>query len=191
MLSTILLDWYSIFYWLTVSDKVIRFFDVASTIFTVFAILSFIAYLISTMFRANSIYETKSENSEEESKSPYVRSWEYFRKKSGPLFYTFLALSIITWIGYVATPSKTDCLLIIAGGSVGNFVTTDSSSQQIPKDITKFLHISLQKEISELDADARKELGLQTPKEKLIDKVKNLSQQELIKFIEGDTSIVK
>lgn len=185
------MDWYSIFYWLTVADKVKQFFDTTSTLFTVLSVVFFIALIGFTWAKAFQISENKTRNNEEDTTNPTLRGLEFAKKRVQSLFYSFLALSLITWAGYVAVPSKTDCLIIIAGGSVGNFITTDSSSTQIPKDVTRFLHLSLQKEISSLDADARRELGMQTPKEQLLDKVKDLTKEQLINYLQTDTTILK
>ena len=82
----------------------------------------------------------------------------------------------------------------MAGGAVGNFITTDTSSRAIPADITKFLHLSLNKEIEDLSkevkSDIKKELGIQTPKDKLLDKVEKLTKDELIEFLKNDSTIL-
>ena len=84
--------------------------------------------------------------------------------------------------------------MIVAGGAVGNFITTDTSAKSIPSDITKFLHLSLNKEIEDLQkevkTDIRKELGVQTEKDKFIDKVEKLSKEELIEYLKRDTTLL-
>lgn len=70
-------------------------------------------------------------------------------------------------------------------------MTTDSSAKEIPSDITKFLHMSLKNEINDLNSDTKKELGVQTPKEKLLDNIKNLSKEQIIEYIKTDTTNVK
>ncbi len=64
----------------------------------------------------------------------------------------------------------------------------DSSAKQLPADITRFLHLSLQKEVSELGEEAKKELGLQSPKEKLIEKVKTMTKEELVEYLQSDST---
>lgn len=185
------MNWYSVFYWLTVSDGVKRFFDVASNWFTFFTIIFFIIAIVTSIGKAYAIDEENLKTQEEEKKNPNFRSWELAKKYAMKFFYTFLILWLFTWLGYVFTPSKKDCLLIIAGGSVGNFITSDSSASKIPSDITSYLHLSLKKEISQLTAEERTELGMQTPKERLLDKVQKLSKEELIDFLKSDTSLTK
>lgn len=182
------MNWYKVFYWLTVSDGVKDFFDIFSNIFTWFAVIFFILVIIFTIGKANSIYEEDMENNEDEKKNPTVRSWEFGRKYSFLLFYIMLGLSLLTWIGYVATPTKKDCLMIIAGGTVGNFLQSDSTAKQLPSDLTKYLHLSLQSEIKNLSEDARKELGIKTKEEEYLDKLKTMSKEELINLIASPDS---
>lgn len=184
------MDWYTIFYWVTVADGVKRFFDVASNWFTFFAIVFFILAIVFSVGKSSSISGEKLKNEEEDKKNPDYRSWDLGKKHSMKFFYTFLVLWFVTWMGYALTPTKKDCLLIIAGGSVGNFITSDSSAQKIPSDITDFLHLSLKKEIQELTVEERDEIGMQTPKEKFLDKVKELSKEELIDFLQSDTTLL-
>ncbi len=185
------MNWYSIFYWLTVADGVKRFLDTASDIFTFFAILTFVILVITMIGKAIQTSSNDVKNDEEEKKDSALRGWNLARSFSAKLFYPFLILAIITWLGYVMVPSKKDCLLIVAGGAVGNFITSDTSARQLPADVTKFLHMSLKKEISELNDDARRELGVQTPKERLIDKAKQMTKEELISYLQSDTTIAK
>ena len=71
-------------------------------------------------------------------------------------------------------------------------MATDASAKQLPSDVAKFLHMSLKAQIDDLSEDAKKELGFQTPKEKikekLLNKAKKLSKDELVKFIQTDTT---
>ncbi len=128
-------NYYDVFYWLSVSDGVKHFFDVVSNIFTAGAILSFMALVICIVFKSG----VAMGSDEEDKKSPTVRSWELGRKYFTRLFYTFLPLAIICWMGFVFTPTKKDCLMIVAGGAIGNFIQSDSSSKALPSDVTKFL----------------------------------------------------
>jgi hypothetical protein len=95
------------------------------------------------------------------------------------------------WFLYLFTPSKGDTLLIIAGGAVGNFVTSDSSSKAIPSDITNFIHMKLKAEMINVDDDIKRQLDVQSPKEKFMDKVKDLSKEQLIEYLQKDTTLIK
>lgn len=174
------MNFYSVFYWITVSDGVKDTFDAFSNIFTFLSVIAVICYAIAIGFTVN---ETLGVNE----KASALR----WRKFFGRTFWFSFIMCMITWFGYVATPSKKDCLLIVAGGAVGNFLTTDSSAKALPSDVVSFLHLSIQKEITELGADARKEFNMQTPKEQLVEKAKAMTKEELIKFLQTDTSIIK
>lgn len=185
------MNWYHIFYWLTVSDSVKHFTDVASNIFTVASVLTFIAYLIGVIGVSYSISDNNSKSIEEDNTDPDIRSWGRFKTISMKTFYVMLPLAIITWSLYVLVPSKKDCLLIITGGAVGNFITSDSSAKALPSDLTKYLHLSLNKEINDLGSDTREELGLSTPKEKLNNKLKDLTKDQIIEFFKNDSTFIK
>lgn len=188
------MDFYEIFYALTVSDGVKKCFDVFSNIFSWFTVLSFLIIIATMIGKATTVSSNNLKNENEDKTDSDWRAWETARKVAMTGFFTFLPLCIITWIGYVATPTKKDCLLIIAGGAVGNFIVSDSSSKQLPSDVTQFLHLSLKNEIKDLGEAAKKEisvqLGTQTPKDKLIDKVKELSKEQLIEYLKSDSTVL-
>lgn len=177
------MNYYSVFYWLTVADGVKEVFDTFSNIFTFLTVVSFIVYAILIGVSIES--KAKQSNDYEDT----VR----WRKFVGKFYWTSQIICIITWLGWVFTPTKKDCMLIVAGGAVGNFITTDTSAKAIPADITKFLHLSLNKEIDDLQkevkTDIRKELGVQTQKEKFIEKAEKLTKEQLIEYLKNDTTI--
>lgn len=177
------MNYYSVFYWISVSDGVKEVFDTFSNIFTFLTVIGFIAYAILI---GVSIDSKVSKNDDYED----VVRW---RKFVGRFYWTCQIICIITWLGWVFTPTKKDCMLIVAGGAVGNFITSDTSAKSIPSDITKFLHLSLNKEIDDLQkevkTDIRKELGIQTPKDKFIEKVEKMTKDELINYLKNDTTI--
>lgn len=160
------MNWYKIFYWLTVADNV-------KTVFLVLAVACGIFTIIATI-GAYGAFE-----------NPY-KEWESFSKRVYKVMVIIFLLSGLLW---TFTPSKTDCLLIIAGGSVGNFITSDSSSRAIPADITKFLHLKLQDQILSSSDDIKRQLNMQSPKEKLMDKVKDLTKEQLIDYLKNDSTI--
>lgn len=188
------MNWYQIFYGITVADSIKNFFDATSDIFTFFAVVSFILLIISRIGRVIQISESGSANDETDKVNPEIRAWEYAKTFSGKLFYPMLILALVTWIGYVVTPTKKDCLFIVAGGAVGNFMQSDSSAASLPSDITNFLHLSLKKEIEELDVEDQKDLGVDTTKKgikvdasgDIMDKLKDMSKDEIIKYLENN-----
>ena len=188
------MNYYSVFYWLTVADGVKKCFDVFSNIFSWFAVLAFLTIVVSMIGKACVVSSNRLKNENEDKTDSDWRAWEAARKIAMTGFYIMLPLCIITWIGYVATPTKKDCLLIVAGGAVGNFITTDSSSKALPADVTQFLHLSLKNEIKSLGEEAKKEIsapiGLQTPKDKFLDKMKELTKEEIIEYMKNDSTVI-
>lgn len=193
-------NWYNIFYWLTVSDSVKRFFDVSSNIFTVLTIISFIILVIASIGKSSSISENNVQSPEDELKDSDVRSWESFRRYTSKVFWPLLILSLVTWVGYVATPSRKDCMLIVAGGAIGNFIGSDSSAKSLPADATEYLHLMLGKQISDLrnpKADSVITTVTTTTtvaapaKQTFLDKAKNLTRDELVDAIKNDTTLFK
>ena len=184
-------NWYNIFYWLTVADGVKGFFDAVSNIFTTFAVILGILWIGLLIARAVNVDYLKLRDKEQEKVNPTMRGIDWAKKYSSISFYICLGLAIVMWICYVLVPTKKDCLLIIAGGAVGNFITSDSSSKALPADITEYLHLSLRDEIKSLRTDVKKDLGMQSKKENLIDKVKNIGddalKKELLEYINGDS----
>lgn len=186
------MSWYSVFYWISVADNVKNFFDTASDIFTFFTVISLLALFIARIGKSIQISESQTKNDDQDKVNPMMRAWESGANFASKLFYPMLILSLITWAFYSLTPTKKDCLMIVAGGAVGEFMQSDTSASSLPSDITAYLHMSLKKEISDLSVEDRQEIGVETDKDKLMDKVKDMSKEEIIKFIESqsDTSSV-
>ncbi len=166
-----MINWYKIFYWLTVADSVKIVFATVTVISLVFTVVLTIGALFGESFELNA-YE----------------DWKRFTRR----FYRVISVvTLVFGLAWVFTPDKTDCMLIIAGGAIGNFVTTDSASKAIPADIAQFLHLGIQRQIANLGEDARKQLGIQTPREKFLDKAKELTKEQILEMIKTDTTAVK
>jgi len=168
------MNWYSIFYLITVADNAITFFGWLAGLSTAYTIIYWIVRGVS----ADDGFWRYDEHA-------------LARKRLFRLSYTILIAMFIGWAGVVFTPSKKDCLLIVAGGSVANFLTSDSSAKALPADVAKFLHLSLRKEVEDLSAEAKAELGLNTPKDDFINKAKEMTKEQLIEFLKKDTTILK
>jgi hypothetical protein len=188
------MNWYKVFYWLTVSDGVKDALDTFSNIFTFFSVIFGLWYAICVVVILSSDLGAEEIQIESEKE---LKSWLNYRKWSGRTFWFTFTLTLGLWIGWAMTPTKKDCLMIIAGGSIGNFISNDSNATKIPGDVTKFLHMSLRNEIKDLElpTDVKqsltKDLGIKTDKEEFADKLKSLSKEELIKFIQSDTTKTK
>lgn len=188
------MNWYSIFYWLTVSDGVKEFFDVTSNITTGLTIVTLAAYVILKIAQSVCISEHKLKTVEAEAQDPDTRSYGKASRVVLGLFILSIAMSMTTWTGYVLTPTKKDCLMIVAGGAVGNFLTSDTSASQIPSDITTFLHMGIQKEIANLNTSeseikhdpvtmVAEPASDTTDTDRIVGKLEDMTKEELIRLI--------
>lgn len=154
------IDFYKLFYWLTVACNFKSFVFACCVILSIVFAIALIWYLIELFF---------DENTDGDREKPAKMLWRVL-----PFFLVF-------WLLYILIPDKKDTLMIVAGGAVGNFLTTDSSAKQLPADLTRFLHVKLMEASS--DSPEIKELLL-TPEQKAqqerIDKLKSLSKDEII-----------
>ena len=75
-----------------------------------------------------------------------------------------LPFLILFWSLYIFTPNRRDALLIVAGGQTLKFLTNDSTSKQIPHELSNFVLT----ELKNMASDAKVELGIQTQKEKVL-----------------------
>lgn len=157
------MNYTTLFYWLTVADNAKTFFTVVMGIFTVISVISTLAYF----FNADSNEEVQA----------ISRKWMWWS-------YPF---AIFFWILYIGTPSKKDALLIVAGGQTLNFLTTDSTSRQIPHELSNFVLA----ELKNMASDAKVELNIQGQREKILDEAKNMTSQELISRMKSDSIFAK
>lgn len=120
------MNWYSVFYWLTVANNVSVFLGWMAGIMTAATIIMTVVQVVVA-------------TNEETLGKRFYKWW-----------WTFIVCSLIGWAGFVLVPDRESCLLIIAGGSVGNFITSDSSSRQIPAEVTLLLRDKLRQEVKEI-----------------------------------------
>ena len=151
------MNWYKVFYLLSIADKV-------SGVMLALVIVTGIYTIVASVWALG-----LGDN-----------PWKDWGTGAKRVYYIWTTTFFLSLILFTFLPSKKDCILIIAGGSVGNFITTDSSSLAIPADITKYLHVALNREISDLDTEFKKDMGMLTKKEEFIEKVKSLSKEEVI-----------
>jgi hypothetical protein len=92
------------------------------------------------------------------------------------------AKKIIKWLATTAIvcgllvmfiPSKKDLLLIVAGGAVGEFITTNPDARQLPADVTKFLRAEILSATAELSPAYQAER----------DKLANASKEDLVEML--------
>lgn len=175
------MNWYQIFYLFSIVDNLGTFFGWMVTIFTLISLVSWIVFIIYKS-TANGVFtdEKKEEDAEDKQNLSIQRRWVWYS--------TFFF--IIFWLLYIATPTKKDMLLIIAGGSVGEFVANDSSAQKLPADITRFLHAEIVKataEIGEDKDDAKEEKKSVIAPE--VERIKKMSKEELERILIKEVGI--
>jgi hypothetical protein len=158
------MNWYSIFYWVTVADGVKMFFNTFAIIFTVAFIVCTIGYFIS----ANYVSENQGGSYETDRKE-----WDVWRRAWKRMWTACMISMPLLWAGFVFCPSKKDAVVIIAGGAVGNFITSDSSARQIPSELTLLVREKMRSEIKDLKMSD----VLQT------DTLKDKTKEELIEIL--------
>ncbi len=165
------MNWYSIFYWLTVADGVKSAFDVFSNIFTWFTIVALIIYIIATIYGHSGECNDKDVN-------------KHWRKHLGWIMSLCMFLTTVTWVGYMAIPTKKDALLIVAGGSTMNFLTTDSAAKEIPHEVMNYLVT----ELKSMSEEAKVDIGIKEQTNKIIEEAKGMTGAQLIERMKSDST---
>jgi hypothetical protein len=181
LLST---NYYKLFYWVTVADSVKDFLFTMGIIFGVLTGLSLIGNLWSSTAMASEISSGETQNRD-------YKQWEVWQKHWKRLFNWCLIPAILFIGGLMFTPSKKDCVLIVAGGAGVGFLTSDSSARALPADLTKYLHTALVEQTKDLSTDVKEKLGVATPKETLLNKATKMTKDELIEWLKTDTTVIK
>jgi hypothetical protein len=154
------MNWYKLFYWLTVADNAKTMFITFTVIFTLISGVATIAYF------ANMDIDVDEQK--------MSRKWMWWS-------YPFM---ILFWSLYIFTPNKKDALLIVAGGGTMEFLTTDSTAKQIPHELSSFVVTQLKS----MGEEAKVELGIQSQKDKILDEAKSMTTQQLLDKMKIDTN---
>jgi len=154
------MNWYTIFYWLVVADNAKALFITGIVIFTLISILATICYIMNV-------------EEGDEANQRMSRKWMWYS-------YPFM---ILFWSLFLFTPSRKDSLLIIAGGGALEFLTTDSSAQQLPHQAMEFVVGELRTMAKETQVD----LGIATQKERILEEAKKMTNEQLLQRVQVDT----
>jgi hypothetical protein len=119
-------------YYFTIAGKV-------STFFNVLAIVSTVTFALSVFITLICMAECGVEEAWAFPILKKLRKWT-------------VVMAIPMWLIFIAIPSQHDILLIVAGGSVGHFIESDSSVKALPSQVTLFLKEELGKQIHEVTA---------------------------------------
>lgn len=170
------MNYTSLFYWLVVADNARLLFGWGAGIFTAIAIVSTI---FNVVCRGGQINGDNSQTSRDEygHTADVARKWMWWS-------YPFMFL---WWSFLVFTPSKKDALLIVAGGQTLNFLTTDKSAKQIPHELSNFVVT----ELKNMAKDASVDLNIADQKDKLLEKAKKMTAEELMLKMQKDTTFAK
>lgn len=156
------MNWYKLFYWLTVADNAKTMFIVFTALFTLIAVIATIAYL---------------SNHDDEDNQKMSRKWMWWS-------YPFM---ILFWSLFIFTPSRKDALLIVAGGGTMEFLTTDSTAKQIPHELSNFVVT----ELRNMGEEAKIELQVMSQKDKILDEAKKMTSDQLLQRMKVDTNFAK
>lgn len=166
-----------LFYWVSVADNATTLFGWMVVLFTIISLIVTIIFLVG-MFAEEFSDEKGADGISERMKFiSWMRKW---------LFWSY-PIMVLFWMLYVLTPDKKQSLLIIAGGGVLNYLTTDSIAKQIPHELTDYVVT----ELKSMATDVKVDLGIQTEKEKILESVKGLSSEELIEKMKNDNNLAK
>lgn len=164
------MNWYSIFYWISVADKVSKMLGSIAILTFVLLIICAIGWFVST----NAVSESANRGNETDQSVSY-NEWMVWLRSWRLCSVLCLIICVITSIMWAGLPSKKDALIIVAGGAVGQFITTDSSAKQIPAEAMNLLRTKIRSEIMELN----------NPVAALTDTLQEKSKEELIELLKN------
>lgn len=165
-------DFTSLFYWLVVADNAKTMFVVFIVVFTAISVLSTFCY-----FAASSTLGADGQTKNDEQNQAMARKWVWWS-------YPFM---ILFWSLYVFTPNKKDALIIIAGGQTLNFLANDKSAKQIPAELSNFVLTEIKNQAKEAAVD----LNISSQKDKILEKAKTMTFEELREEMKKDTTFAK
>ena len=155
------MNWYKLFYWLTVADNAKVMFIVFTVLFTLISVVSTVLYFING-------------GTGDDDEQKMARKWMWWS-------YPFM---ILFWSLFIFTPDRKDALLIIAGGGTMEFLTTDSTAKQIPHELSNFVIT----ELRNMGAEAQIELGVKSQKDKILDEAKQMTSEQLLQKMKVDSN---
>lgn len=166
------MNWYTIFYLMSVADNL-------STFAIWIAVLSTLTFVITLILRIPNFDDNGLVSEEDDGEEEY-KNW--ISKLNLILKHSIVYL-IIFWSIYILIPSRKDMILIVAGGTVGQFISNDENAKKLPSEVFQYLRKEVLEATADLDEtvanEIKKELGIKNEKEKLME----LSKEELIQML--------
>lgn len=132
---------YTSLYWLTRLDALNTFFILLIVLSIVCTIIYFIVFAIQGEWEKDEVKKALRDR--------FEKKWKKVPKTAMVL--TAMVLTAISSFMLVFLPTKTDVIVIFAGGKAMDFVQKDSSINKIPAQTTKIITDHLDKVIEDLD----------------------------------------
>ena len=165
------MNYVKLFYWLTVADNLRDFFIVGIILFTISSVVSTMTYFVAHV----------SEKSEDKSIILPSRKWMWW---SYPFCMFF-------WLSYLLTPSQKDSLFIIGGGQALNYLTTDSTAKQLPREFLSFINGQLRLKAAESKIELDELVNDKPTKEVVSDNLKTATADEIMNKLNTDSTYRK
>jgi len=131
------MNWYWIFYLISILRNII----ITANILWIVSLLLLIVFFIVYLNNKDTIARYPDANNRIE------EIWLSISKKiirmALPMLIIFCTLSIFI-------PSKQGVFLIIAGGTVGNFIESDEHIKEIPSELIEWMRLELKEEVEQL-----------------------------------------
>ena len=144
---------YQLFYLVSIADKLNMVFEVFYIIAAIVTVVAFVFWLF---------WEGDSDE----------------RVTVKRLQQIFLSIFLVNLILFIGTPTKKDLILIVAAGSVGEFVLNDDNAKEIPAEIFELLRKEILSQINEIDTDVAKDKFQKLTKEQLIQELVDQQPKE-------------
>lgn len=139
------MNYYTLFYLASIADSLKKAFDMFSTLFTWGWVLSTLVFLLYAFYVQSDDFKKRLESAQNNE----IRIMRIWRSVS----LSMLVAMLLSWTLYVATPSRNDALLIIAGGAVGEFITSDTVVRSLPRETALLLRQQMRARVLELRGD--------------------------------------
>lgn len=161
------MSWYSIFYWVAVAEGIK---DVSKTLAIILGILVLFLSICYVTASGHQSEQVSNKNEKEANAwAVWSRMWKRLLWTATPLFIIFISL-------WMFVPSKRDFAVIIAGGAVAEFATSDTAAKQIPSEVLGLVR----DKIKELRAESVGAFDAQ------LDSLKDKSKEELLQIIKNN-----
>jgi hypothetical protein len=159
------MNWYTIFYWITVADNVKTVLLTFSIIFTAFTVLCFGIFIIAR--------DGNDLSAQKDGAAERAKKW----------FWWALPFTLVLFLCWTLIPTKKDALLIVAAGGALEFLTNDSTAKQLPHDLMTFVT----GELKVMAKDAQVELKGLSVKEDILNQAKTMTGAQLIEAMKDST----